>query len=109
MKEYSVNKKTRWFESENKWNEYWKKITSEQPAWARTLNYTILSHGYNKLPVDDRKVVCRLSYMDIERGLKQRESINTLSKCWAKYNDCFIGNIENLLKKIIEKEKEAIE
>lgn len=97
--------KCKWFESEDKWKEYWNKITAEQPTYSRTLDYEILKHGYCKLPVEDRKLICRLKYMNLERELCT-EHIDMVTQHWARYNECFITNSEDLFKKIIKKIKE---
>lgn len=96
--------KQRWFENEDKWNEYWRKITIEQASCARTLNYEILNHGYYKLSVEDRKLICRLRYMNLERELKTEPS-DIVAQWWAKYNRQFVED-ERLFEKIVEKVKE---
>lgn len=99
--------KYRWFESEDVWCEYWDKIKSEQPSYARTLDYEIIRHGYNKLPVEDRKLICRLRYINLERELKTEPS-DVVAKWWAKYNKQFVELVEDdeLFKKIVEKVRE---
>lgn len=99
--------KYRWFESEDVWCKFWEKIKSEQPSYARTLDYEIIRHGYNKLPVEDRNLICRLRYMNLERELKTEPS-DIVAKWWARYNSQFIENDE-LFKKIVEKVREQSE
>lgn len=96
--------KRRWFENEDAWFAYWKKISAEQPSYAKTLEYQIVKRGYNKLPVDDRKLVCRLKYMNLERELKTEPS-DIVAQWWAKYNRQFVED-ERLFEKITEKVKE---
>lgn len=91
-----------WFESEDKWNEYWNKISSEQPSYAATLRYEIVKHGYKKLPVEDRKLIYRLNYMNIERELKYEPS-DIVAQWWAKYNSGFIGDNDELFTDIVKK------
>ena len=97
---YGSNK-SRWFESENKWIEYWNKISSEQPSHAATLRYEIIQHGYKKLPVENRKLICRLNYMNIERELKS-ESPELVAKMWARGQERF-GDYEDICKGIVER------
>ena len=96
--------KHRWFESEDAWCEYWKKIVSEQPSYARTLEYQIIKQGYNKLPVEDRKLICRLKYMNLERELKT-EPVDVVARWWARCNNWFV-NDERLFEKIVNKVSE---
>ena len=96
--------KYQWFESEDAWHEYWKKTKSEQPSYARTLDYEIIKHGYNKLPIEDRKLICRLRYMNLERELKTEPS-DIVAQWWAKYNRQFVDD-KRLFEKIAEKVKE---
>lgn len=96
--------KHRWFESEDAWHEYWKKITNEQPSYGRTLNYKIVRRGYSKLPVEERKLICRLNYMNLERELRT-EPVDLVAQWWAKYNRQFVED-EKLFEKIVEKVKE---
>lgn len=95
------NMRRKWFESEEDWLEYWRKITAEQPSYAATLRYEILKRGYRKLPVEDRKLICRLSYLNIERELRF-EQVDTVARWWAKYNKQFLEG-EDLLRKIVQK------
>lgn len=95
------SRKDGWFENEEIWREYWNMILSEQPSYAATLRYEIVKRGYNKLPVEDRKLIYRLSYMDIERELKS-ESPELVIKMWTRYQKR-LGIYENICKGIVEK------
>lgn len=94
------NSKRGWFESEEIWHEYWNKILSEQPSWAGSLRYKIAKRGYASIPVEDRKLICRLSYMDIERELKF-ESPEFVAMIWSRKCD-WLGVDDMICKKIVE-------
>jgi hypothetical protein len=94
--------KHKWFISEDAWLDYWKKISEEQPSYARTLDYTIEKRGYRKLPVEDRKLICRLRYINLEREL-QTEPPDVVSQMWARYNSGFIGDNDGLFTDIVKK------
>lgn len=102
------SRKYRWFESEEVWREYWDKINSEQPSYACTLDYEIKKHGYNKLPVEDRKLICRLRYINLDRELKTEPS-DIVAQMWARYNERFVVGGEGLFEKIVEKVREQDE
>lgn len=91
----------RWFENKEAWEEYRNTIVPEPPS------YKILRFGYKKLSVEDRKLICRLNYMNIERELKS-ESPELVIKMWARYQERF-GNYENICKGIVEKVREQNE
>lgn len=94
--------KRKWFISEDAWLDYWKKISEEQPSYARTLDYTIEKRGYRKLPVEDRKLICRLRYINLERELRTEPS-EIVSQMWARYNSGFIGDNDGLFTDIVKK------
>lgn len=94
--------KHKWFISEDAWLDYWKKISEEQPPYARTLDYTIKKRGYRKSPVEDRKLICRLRYINLEREL-QTEPPDVVSQMWARYNSGFIGDNDGLFTDIVKK------
>lgn len=92
----------KWFISEDAWLDYWKKISEEQPSYARTLDYTIEKRGYRKLPVEDRRIICRLRYINLEREL-QTEPPDIVSQVWARYNSGFIDDNGKLFTDIVKK------
>lgn len=94
--------KYKWFISEDAWLDYWKKISEEQPSYARTLYYEIEKRGYRKLPVEDRRIICRLRYINLEREL-QTEPPDIVSQVWARYNSGFIDDNGKLFTDIVKK------
>ena len=90
------------FISEDAWLDYWKKISEEQPSYARTLDYTIEKRGYRKSPVEDRKLICRLRYINLEREL-QTEPPDVVAQMWSRYNSGFIGDNDELFTDIVKK------
>lgn len=94
-----------WFESEDCWQEYWNKITAEQPSYAGTLRYDIISRGYRAVPIEERKLICRLEYMNLERELKS-EHPDFVAKMWARVNERYFENdldCERICREIVRK------
>lgn len=97
--------KRRWFESVEKWEEHWHKITAKQPLYAATLHYEIKQYGYAKKPVEDRKLICRLAYMNIECKLLENSPATT-AEIWRRQNSKYFENdldAENICRKIVRK------
>ena len=100
----------KWFESEDAWETYWREINAQQPSYAATLRYEILSRGYRKVPVEDRKLICRLEYMNIGRELKS-EPPELVARMWQRYNERFFESeldCERILKEIVAKVRDEI-
>lgn len=94
-----------WFESEEHWQEYWKKITAEQPSCAGTLSYEIVKRGYRAVPVEERKLICRLEYMNLERELRS-ENPDFVAKMWERVNTKFFESdidCERICREIVRK------
>lgn len=95
----------KWFESEDAWEMYWQEINAQQPSYAATLRYEILNRGYRKVSVEDRKLICRLEYMNIGRELKS-EPPELVARMWARHNERFFeseSDCERILKEIVMK------
>ena len=97
-----------WFESEQDWDKYWKEITSKQPSYAATLWYEVKKRGYQKLPVEDRKLIARLPYCDFEEELKWCHWEWVALRWWYKCEEYTDEEIcKEIVRRIVEGKKEV--
>lgn len=63
--------KYKWFSSMDEFLEFFKKEKENQPKHYGTLYYKIKKKGYTKLSPEDRKVIFKLPYFDIDKTIKE--------------------------------------
>lgn len=63
---------TEWFANKQDFDDFWDMMIVECPDCCQTPWYKIVKHGYKKLSPDDRKVVLRMPYINIEAELKEK-------------------------------------
>lgn len=94
----------KWFKSQDRFNEFWQTESANTPAYAATPTYDILSTKFCAVPIEDRKLIARLSYLNFKRELAEGEHIETIARNWYWQNKHMFGDDEtDFLKKIIEK------
>lgn len=63
---------TEWFANEQDFENFWNMMIVKCPAYCQSPWYEVLKRGYNKLPPDDRKIVLRMPYINVEAELKEK-------------------------------------
>lgn len=74
-----------WFASESDWTNHWNQMLSEIKPYEASPTFHIEKRGYRKKPVEERKLICRLRYMNIETELRT-ENTNTVCQMFANLN-----------------------
>lgn len=94
---------TKWFKTKDDFDIFWKQECANTPSFAATPRYEILPYKVCTTPIEDRKLIYRLSYLNIERELSEGERIETIARNWYWQNRTMSHNDEtDFLKKIIE-------
>lgn len=108
-----------WFESKEKFIEFFNEQKKNHPPYMAELNYEILKRGYKKLPPEDRKIIAVMPYIDIDMEIKfaKRETANqnivsrAVAKVWCNQMNGikFFGTpgsnvdwVEDIVKKYME-------
>lgn len=78
------DKTTRWYDSEEDMLKVFNDKKKDYPAWAETPRYEILKRGYNKLHPDDRRVILRLPYINLNKELKLKTPKQEIAYVWEK-------------------------
>lgn len=73
-----------WFSNLNEFLELFEKIKAETPSSFATPKYEIRRTGYTKLPPDERKVVYRYPYYDVDRELRHGKKPIQIAMAWNK-------------------------
>lgn len=108
---------TKWFESEESFLQFYKEEKEKVPACATSPRYEIKKIGYRWIKPEDRKVILRLPYINLDMELAYGTSIADIALSWSKmcdkswqykYFDCFdcydyLVNIVNNYKKWLSK------
>lgn len=56
----------------------------DYPTWAATPKYEIMQRGYKKLPPDDRRVILRLPYINLNKEIKLKTPKQEITYVWGK-------------------------
>ena len=80
---YSDNT-TRWYDNEEDMLKVFNEKKKDYPTWAATPKYEILQRGYKKLPPDDRRVILRLPYINLNKELKLKTPKQEIAYVWGK-------------------------
>lgn len=78
------DKTTRWYDSEEDMLKVFNDKKKDYPAWAETPRYEILKRGYNKLHPDDRRVILRLPYINLNKELNLKTPKQEIAYVWGK-------------------------
>lgn len=98
-----------WFDSVEAFKQFCKEKIAECPTYCGTPYYHIKKFGYTKSQPDDRKVIARLPYFDLETELKIGTSDSEIIKTWV---GLFEKNVRtevatfNLIENILKQYKE---
>lgn len=77
-------KKCKWFESETAFMDFYNKEIKKIPSYCGSPWFEIRKRGYKKLHPDDRKVIFRLPYINLDAELSMRVPDIDIADGWAK-------------------------
>lgn len=93
----------KWFTSMDEFNKFWIVECANTPYYAATPKYEVLAEKFCITPVEDRKLIGRLSYLNIERELAEGEQINIIARNWYQQNKhMFRCDETDFLEKVIK-------
>ena len=75
---------TRWYDNESELLRVFNEKKKDYPATYATPRYEILKRGYKKLPPDDRKVILRLPYINLNKELNLKTPKQEIAYVWGK-------------------------
>ena len=75
---------TRWYDNESELLRVFNEKKKDYPAAYATPRYEILKRGYKKLPPDDRKVILRLPYINLNKELNLKTPKQEIAYVWGK-------------------------
>ena len=70
--DYCPTELTRWFNSQEEFNIWWKQMVYKCPPFCESPYYSVVKKGFHKKHPDDRLVVLRMPYLNIEIELSDR-------------------------------------
>lgn len=75
---------TRWYDSEEEMLKVFNEKKKDYPTAYATPKYEIKQRGYKKLPPDDRRVILRLPYINLNKELKLKTPKQEITYVWEK-------------------------
>ena len=105
---FVMDNSTKWFTSEEEFKEEYRQFVQDTPAYYGNPHYEIKQKGYNKKPPDDRKIVFRLPYFQIDKELKRGNQPYWIAREWcammegySQFGDIFdnVNWVEDLIKR----------
>lgn len=75
---------TRWYDSEEEMLKVFNEKKKDYPTAYATPKYEIRQRGYKKLPPDDRRVILRLPYINLNKELKLKTPKQEIAYVWGK-------------------------
>lgn len=101
---------TKWYENEQAFNEYYSEAIKETPSYCQSPRYEIKRRGYKKLPPDERKIILRLPYINIDSELSLGTPDCDIVRSWSNMCDkSWQGRyliIDDFLMKVLKAYKE---
>ncbi len=81
---YSDNYSIRWFDNIDSFKEYFQDLYRDRNPSFGNLSYEIIKSGYNKKNPEDRKIILRLPYINIEAELALGTPTYVIALSWLK-------------------------
>lgn len=78
---------TKWFESEESFLQFYKEEKEKVPACATSPRYEIKKIGYRRIKPEDRKVILRLPYINLDGELMYGVSAEDIALSWSRMCD----------------------
>ena len=75
---------TRWYDNESELLRVFNEKKKDYPTSYATPQYEILKRGYKKLPPDDRRVILRLPYINLNKELNLKTPKQEIAYVWGK-------------------------
>lgn len=81
------NAKTEWFESKESFLQFYREEKEKVLSYATSPRYEIKKIGYKKIKPEDRKVILRLPYINLDMELAYCTSVEDIALSWSKMCD----------------------
>lgn len=96
-----------WWHNFDEFLEYFKEESKKVPAYEATPSYRVLHKGFQKTPPEDRKVILRLPFFNVQREIKNGQQGITIARAWLNLcNPKFIDpTFDELLDDLIKADK----
>lgn len=97
-----------WWHNRDEFLKHFRLKAKEVPAVFANPKYKIIHKGFTDVAPDDRKVILRLPYFNLNRELKETKNIRSIARTWltlcnSKYIDpLYYELIEDLINKYVE-------
>ena len=81
------NAKTEWFESKESFMQFYEAEIKNVPGYCTTPSYDIIKVGYKKKKPEERKVILRLPYIDLDAELAYGTPVENIALSWSRMCD----------------------
>lgn len=102
----------RWYESEQTFMDYYNEAIKETPEYCTPPRYEIKKRGYKKVAPDERKVILRLPYINLDAEISMRVPDSDIVRSWSNMCDKSWQDhnlmIDNFLMGVIKAYKEYL-